>query len=111
MTEEAAEQAPETSEIENFAVTEKEHTYVLKERYTIDFSAPLVWLDTNGAKAYKVEDKIEVFKKWLLHLDQCEQGFPLDNIEYIKGDLERYDQLIERLRTSVLTDRERISHE
>ena len=58
MTEEAAEQAPETSEIENFAVTEKEHTYVLKERYTIDFSAPLVWLDTNGAKAYKVEDKI-----------------------------------------------------
>jgi len=39
-------------------VTGKENSYVLKERYTIDFSTPMVWLDSNGAKAYKVEDKI-----------------------------------------------------
>lgn len=36
----------------------KENVYILKERYTIDFSTPMVWLDNNGGKAYKVEDKI-----------------------------------------------------
>ena len=36
----------------------KDNTYILKERYTIDFSSPITWLDNNGAKAYKVEDKI-----------------------------------------------------
>lgn len=39
-------------------VAGKENVYILKERYTIDFSAPMVWLDSNGGKAYKVEDKI-----------------------------------------------------
>ena len=57
MTEETTEQSTEAS-IENFAIAGKENTYILKERYTIDFSSPLAWLDTNGAKAYKVEDKI-----------------------------------------------------
>lgn len=35
-----------------------DNKYILKERFIVDFSSPLVWLDNNGAKAYKVEDKI-----------------------------------------------------
>lgn len=35
-----------------------DNRYILKERFIVDFSTPLVWLDSNGAKAYKVEDKI-----------------------------------------------------
>ena len=66
MTEENTEQEPESIPsiatepelIENFQVSSKDDVYVLKERYTIDFSSPLSWLDTNGGKAYKVEDKI-----------------------------------------------------
>ena len=66
MTEENTEQeqepintlATEPEIIENFQNSGKENTYILKERYTIDFSSPLTWLDNNGAKAYKVEDKI-----------------------------------------------------
>ena len=62
MTEEDTEQAQDTIQepevIENFPGGGKDNVYVLKERYTIDFSSPLAWLDSNGGKAYKVEDKI-----------------------------------------------------
>lgn len=33
--------------------------YLVKERFEINFDAPLRWLDTNGALAYKVNDKID----------------------------------------------------
>ena len=39
------------------------HKYVLKERYTIDFSHPFPELDVNGASAYKVEDKADKQKE------------------------------------------------
>lgn len=72
MTEENTEQeqespAPTVTEpevIENLQPDGKDNTYILKERYTIDFSTPLTWLDSNGAKAYKVEDKINDKKEF-----------------------------------------------
>lgn len=59
MAEEDLEQTPPPeTPVETPPAAGKESIYILKERYTIDFSSPMVWLDTNGAKAYKVEDKI-----------------------------------------------------
>ncbi|MEI3545423.1 MAG: hypothetical protein V8R23_04070 [Alphaproteobacteria bacterium] len=59
MAEEDLEQTPPPeTPVETPPAVGKESIYILKERYTIDFSSPMVWLDTNGAKAYKVEDKI-----------------------------------------------------
>ena len=59
MAEEDLEQTPPPeTPVETPPAASKESIYILKERYTIDFSSPMVWLDTNGAKAYKVEDKI-----------------------------------------------------
>lgn len=58
MAEEDLEQTPPPeTPVETPPAAGKESIYILKERYTIDFSSPMVWLDTNGAKAYKVEDK------------------------------------------------------
>ena len=64
MTEENTEQDVEAATIENYSASEKDNTFILKERYTIDFSTPLSWLDSNGAKAYKVEDKINNKKEF-----------------------------------------------
>ncbi|MGN0913671.1 MAG: hypothetical protein ACI4OW_02115, partial [Alphaproteobacteria bacterium] len=50
--------APETAPAEALTAV-KDNKYLLKERYEIDFSTPLAWLDNNGAKAYKVQDKID----------------------------------------------------
>lgn len=33
--------------------------YLVKERFEIDYSQPLPWLDNNGAKAYRVIDRID----------------------------------------------------
>lgn len=33
--------------------------FLVKERYEIDYSSPLEWLNSNGAKAYKVIDRID----------------------------------------------------
>lgn len=41
----------------------KNNKYLLKERFEIDYSTPLEWLENNGAKAYKVEDKIDPKKE------------------------------------------------
>lgn len=41
----------------------KNNKYLLKERFEIDYSTPLEWLNNNGAKAYKVEDKIDPKKE------------------------------------------------
>lgn len=41
----------------------KNNKYLLKERFEIDYSTPLEWLDNNGATAYKVEDKIDPRKE------------------------------------------------
>ena len=73
MTEENTEQEQENTAqtvsepevIENLQSDGKNNTYILKERYTIDFSSPLAWLNSNGAKAYKVEDKINNKKEFL----------------------------------------------
>lgn len=54
--------APETAPAEALTAV-KDNKYLLKERYEIDFSTPLAWLDNNGAKAYKVQDKIDEKKE------------------------------------------------
>ncbi len=56
------EATPETAPTEALTAV-KDNKYVLKERYEIDFSTPLAWLDNNGAKAYKVQDKIDEKKE------------------------------------------------
>lgn len=35
------------------------NTFLLRERYEINFNTPISWLDANGANAYKVTDRID----------------------------------------------------
>ncbi len=58
MAEQETEHPQAAAPAEAIPASGKENVYVLKERYSIDFSTPMVWLDSNGGKAYKVEDKI-----------------------------------------------------
>lgn len=50
--ENAAEPAESSSEIGT-------NRFLVKERYEIDYAQPLPWLDSNGAKAFRVIDRID----------------------------------------------------
>lgn len=64
MADEELNSAPDAAEENADTIFEvKNNKYLLKERYEIDFSTPLEWLNANGAEAYKVEDKIDSKKE------------------------------------------------
>lgn len=49
---------PDKTSEENQSNSGKQ-TFLVKERFEINFDAPLKWLDCNGASAYKVNDRID----------------------------------------------------
>ena len=56
-----------------------------------------------------LEDNPETsFKHWLYTLDKCEEGYPLDNIEYIPKDEEKYNHIIEELKMQITVEREKV---
>ena len=62
-----------------------EHTYLVKERFEIDYTAPLPNLDTNGAKAFAVKDKINPLRELFALI--CDNNFPprLSILPYLKS--------------------------
>ena len=80
-------EAPETLPEEN---TEKSsevgaNKFLVKERYEIDYSQPLPWLDSNGAKAFRVIDRIDT-KRGLFALLCSNTSCPRSTIlPYIKS--------------------------
>lgn len=62
-----------------------ENTYLVKERFEIDYSTPLPALDSNGAKAYAVKDKINPQRELFALL--CDNNFPprLSLLPYLKS--------------------------
>ncbi len=65
-TPKAEENTAPAAETENKTAIENEtaasvgsNRYLVKERFEIDFSSPISWLDSNGAKAYKTIDRID----------------------------------------------------
>lgn len=63
---EAPETAPEnTAEPAESSSEIGANRFLVKERYEIDYAQPLPWLDSNGAKAFRVIDRIDT-KRGLL---------------------------------------------
>lgn len=62
-----------------------ENRYLVKERFEIDYGTPLPELDTNGAKAYAVKDKINPQRELFALL--CDNNFPprLSMLPYLKS--------------------------
>ena len=59
--------------------------FLLKERFEIDFSRPLVWLDNNGGKAFAVSDRIDTTRR-LFALICCGETPPrLSILPYLKS--------------------------
>ena len=57
---EAPETAPEnTAEPAESSSEIGANRFLVKERYEIDYAQPLPWLDSNGAKAFRVIDRID----------------------------------------------------
>lgn len=57
---EAPEMAPEnTAEPAESSSEIGANRFLVKERYEIDYAQPLPWLDSNGAKAFRVIDRID----------------------------------------------------
>ena len=91
MTEEEtlASQAQESSTlIETTSIPETpqtEQTYLVKERFEIDYNSPLPELDTNGAKAFAVKDKINPQRELFALI--CDNNFPprLSILPYLKS--------------------------
>lgn len=61
------------------------NTYLVKERFEIDYASPLPELDSNGAKAYAVKDKIKPERELFALL--CDNNFPprLSILPYLKA--------------------------
>lgn len=62
-----------------------DNTYLVKERFEINYASPLPELDTNGAKAYMVKDKINPQRELFALL--CDNNFPprLSMLPYLKS--------------------------
>ena len=62
-----------------------ETTYLVKERFEIDYNAPLPELNANGAKAYSVKDKVNPQRELFALL--CDNNFPprLSMLPYLKS--------------------------
>ena len=59
--------------------------FLLKERFEIDFSRPLSWLDNNGAKAFAVSDRIDTSRR-IFALICCAETPPrLSILPYLKS--------------------------
>ena len=60
-------------------------TYLVKERFEINYNSPLPDLDVNGAKAYAVKDKINPQRELFALL--CDNNFPprLSMLPYLKS--------------------------
>ncbi len=57
-TQETNNAAPDKNIEENQSKSGRQ-TFLVKERFEINFDAPLKWLDCNGSEAYKVSDRID----------------------------------------------------
>ncbi len=78
--------ATETPVTENAVLTnESENTFLVKERFEIDYNSPLPDLDANGAKAYAVKDKIKPERELFALL--CDNNFPprMSMLPYLKA--------------------------
>lgn len=64
---------------------QSEQTYLVKERFEIDYNSPLPTLDTNGAKAFVVKDKINPQRELFALI--CDNNFPprLSILPYLKS--------------------------
>ena len=73
----------ETTSIPETSQTEQ--TYLVKERFEIDYNSPLPELDTNGATAFAVKDKINPQRELFALI--CNNNFPprLSILPYLKS--------------------------
>ena len=72
VTEEEAEE-PQTPQ-ENSPQTSADMTYLVKERFEIYYDQPLPHLNTNGATAYEVKDKINPQRQLFALI--CDNAYP-----------------------------------
>lgn len=65
--------------------TDSDNTFLVKERFEIDYNSPLPELDSNGAKAYLTKDKINPQRELFALL--CDNNFPprLSLLPYLKS--------------------------
>ncbi len=70
---------------EEQSIDVEDNTYLLKERFEIDYTKPLEEFDTNGAKAYAVKDKINPQRELFALI--CDNNFPprLSLLPYLKS--------------------------
>ena len=59
--------------------------FLLKERYEIDFSSHLAWLDNNSARAYSVIDRIDASKKLFALICSNETAPRLSILSFLKS--------------------------
>ena len=83
VTEEEAEE-PQTPQ-ENSPQTSADMTYLVKERFEIYYDQPLPHLNTNGATAYEVKDKINPQRQLFALI--CDNAYPprLSMLPYLKA--------------------------
>lgn len=79
------EEAKTSEFMTNATEINNDNFYVVKERFEIDYNQPLPDLDTNGAKAYTVKDKINPQKQLFALI--CDNQFParLSILPYLKS--------------------------
>lgn len=79
------------TEVSTYAEAEKssrpdiDFKYLMKERFEIDFSKPIPWLDNNSATAYLVLDKIDISRKLFALICSNETSPRLSILPYLKS--------------------------
>ena len=67
---------------ENF---EENNRFLLKERFEIDFSQPISWLDNNSARAFAVTDRIDINRRLFALICSKETSPRLSLLPYLKS--------------------------
>ena len=67
---------------ENF---EENNRFLLKERFEIDFSQPISWLNNNSARAFAVTDRIDVNRRLFALICSKETSPRLSLLPYLKS--------------------------
>lgn len=81
-------QSEEDSEAEEYSIVPADGItgkFILKERYEIDFSSRLSWLDNNSAAAYTVTDRIDASRKLFALICSKDQAPRLSLLSFLKS--------------------------
>ncbi len=79
------------SEVNTYAEEQKagnqsaNNKYLMKERFEIDFSTPIPWLDNNAAKAYAVTDRIDAGRRLFALICSNETSPRTSLLAYLKS--------------------------